>query len=284
VKGKTFFISSIGDVERALKIYAELFETTRTGTEQRILEFYHGIVKTKDTWFLKELAQAYNEKNPSQKRSSETIRRWLTRLSEIGYVDIQQADVDKRLKVYVPLVKEKENSTFRQVFEMWQENKTKLENSFKKWIEKIHNTTPLYYYKNFDENTWGETEITIEEAEELILGKQIFSFIRKEGMLWISPDGEEEEVKTENNPEKLHKGETSRNADSSIKASEEWILKREGEKVFLTTGGVLYECRFCRGYGKPVFFATLHDLNLHVMRLHTGQPSSGFEIGGQSDG
>jgi len=51
VNGKTFFISSVEDLRKALEIYSELFETTRTGTEQRILQFYHDIVKTRSHWY-----------------------------------------------------------------------------------------------------------------------------------------------------------------------------------------------------------------------------------------
>jgi len=37
----------------------------------------------------------------------------------------------------------------------------------------------------------------------------------------------------------------------------------------------LLECRFCRDVGKPIFFATEHDLKVHILRLHTGQPIEG---------
>lgn len=51
-----------------------------------------------------------------------------------------------------------------------------------------------------------------------------------------------------------------------------WILKREGNKVYAKNGNVLYECQFCRGLGKPMFFSNESDLKIHIFRLHTGYP------------
>jgi len=45
---KRFVVSTVEDVKRALEVFSELFLTTRTGTEERILKLYHDVVKTKE--------------------------------------------------------------------------------------------------------------------------------------------------------------------------------------------------------------------------------------------
>jgi hypothetical protein len=49
MNGSKLLVSTLTDVEKALTIYGEIFETTRTGTERRILDFYHDIMKTRES-------------------------------------------------------------------------------------------------------------------------------------------------------------------------------------------------------------------------------------------
>jgi len=271
VGDKRFIVSTIEDIKKALEIYVELFETTRTGTEQRILSFYHDIVKTRESWLLSDLVKAYNEK-AERKVSSETVRRWLERLSEIGYVNIEKSDLDKRLNTYEPLVKE-EKSTIRQKLEMWTISSSELEKGFKEWLEKIHNTKGLeterkiFAYKdleaelsttkpeNKDLGKWGEVEISIEEFTKMVLeghSSEIFSFNSKSGVLWISPEQKSEPI-LEKKPEIIHISENRGIVDNSE-----------------TLKG-MFQCEYCKAQGKPMFFVTKHDLDLHVLRLHSGE-------------
>jgi hypothetical protein len=273
---KRFIVSTVEDVKKALEIYAELFETTRTGTEQRILSFYHDIVKTKESWLLTDLVKAYNEK-AERKVSSETVRRWLERLSEIGYVNIEKSDLDKRLNTYEPLVRE-EKSTIRQKLEMWTISSSELEKGFKEWLEKIHNTGGLetkikfFAYKDFETELstakvqnlelqkWGEVEISIEEFAKMVLGEassEIFSFVSKGGVLWISPEPKSEPI-LEKKLETFHIGENRGIVDNS--------------KIETPKG--LIQCELCGKQGKPMFFATKADLERHVLAFHGGYPDS----------
>jgi hypothetical protein len=272
VGDKRFIVSTIEDIKKALEIYVELFETTRTGTEQRILSFYHDIVKTKESWLLSDLVKAYNEK-AERKVSSETVRRWLERLSEIGYVNIEKSDLDKRLNTYEPLVKE-EKSTIRQKLEMWTISSSELEKGFKEWLEKIHNTRGLeterkiFAYKdleaelsttkpeNKDLGKWGEVEISIEEFTKMVLeghSSEIFSFNSKGGVLWISPEQKSEPI-LEKKPEIIHISENRGIVDNSE-----------------TLKGV-FQCEYCKAQGKTMFFATVEDLKGHIRAFHGGFP------------
>ena len=135
IKGKAFVVSTMYDVAVAIKIYSEIFETTRTGTEQSILDFYHSIVKQKTAWHLKDLTEEYNA-TATRKASSDTVRIKLDRLAQIGYVDIERDENDKRLNVYKPLhqelnaqsMLESHRKTLNQ-----QDLKAKLKEGFKKW-------------------------------------------------------------------------------------------------------------------------------------------------------
>lgn len=216
IDDKKFLIAAIQDVKEALQIYNEIFETTRTGTEKRILSFYHDIVKKGDLRYLKQLTVAYNEKH-EKKASSETIRQKLQRLSEIGYVNIQKDDEDKRLNVYIPLMKDEEISKISQVLETWTISRFKLEEGFKNWVKTILQTTPFYYYKNLSEGTWGEAEINIKEATQLILkdvsDEKLFP-ITNEGTCRIVSK-QVSDVKTEKKLENIHNSKTCVILDNS---------------------------------------------------------------------
>lgn len=136
INGKTFVVSTMYDVAVAVNVYSQIFETTRTGTEQSILDFYHNIIKLKNSWYLKNLTEEYNA-TATRKASSDTVRVKLERLAQIGYVDIEKDDVDKRLNVYKPLIQKEEMLEIRRKSFSQQVFKAKLEEGFKKWKETI---------------------------------------------------------------------------------------------------------------------------------------------------
>ncbi len=103
---KDYIISNNYDVLCCYQIFKELIESTRTGTEKRILKFYRDFMMgNEETLYVSTLTAAYNEKNKS-KLSDFTIRKWLNRLNQIGYVEKQEDDNDKRKYIYVPLIEE----------------------------------------------------------------------------------------------------------------------------------------------------------------------------------
>jgi DNA-binding MarR family transcriptional regulator len=254
---RRFIVSITEDVRKALEVYSEVFETTRTGTEQRILSFYHEIVKTKPTWYLSEITYEYN-KTHDKKLSSGRIGEMLKRLEQIGYVDIDKDAEDKRLNVYRPLVKDEEKSRISSILEIETFLPSKLKEGFEEWRKNISMETHLFIYKIFSEKEWGEAEISLEEASKIILegpSRENFSLISKEENLEIFSK-EDSKLKTEKKLETI-----------SISKTE---ISRDNSKFEVPKG--LIPCEFCAKQGKPMFFATVEDLKGHIRAFHGGYP------------
>jgi DNA-binding MarR family transcriptional regulator len=251
-----FLVCTVEDVKRALEVYKEIFETTRTGTEKRILDFYHDIVKTKDTWYLKSLTLAYNEKY-RKKLSEESIRVMLERLDRIGYVNTQKDDEDKRRNLYVPLMKGEEKGKNPLEASLCSDFKAKLENGFKLWKENVLDKTTFYIYKKISEEkgTWGESEASLEELDHLVLeGQKIFSTNTKLGLPRIISN-EDLKPKRETEPEISQTLVSRGNLDNS-------------PTVDKINPGI--PCPHCKARGKDLFFANDIGLQAHVNACHGG--------------
>jgi len=267
---KRFFVSTVEDVKKALEIYSELFLTTRTGTEERILKIYHEIVKTKEAWYLQELTAKINEVSV-KKVSSDWVRKvLLQRLMDIGYVTEEVDSEDKRFRVFKPLVKEEaELSEIHRFLDSPTILSSKLEEGFKKWLENnigkesLEIKTKIFAYKTLDvgKETWGETEISMEEFYRRVLGEtspevsEIFSFNSKQVFptLFFKP---KESSDSEKKPEIIGKT----------------VFRQFSANSEAETPKGLIPCEFCAKQGKPMFFATLEDLQRHVKAFHTGYP------------
>jgi len=201
INGKTFVVSTMYDVAVAIKIYSEIFETTRTGTEQAILDFYHSIVKQKSAWYLKSLTEEYNAQS-SRKASSETIRVKLERLAQIGYVNVEKDDADKRLNVYKPLVQEAEMSKIPLKTLDWQDFKSKLEEGFKKWKEtilKIGGLETKKFFYQITEDGVTKPPLTFSNLETDVLAENFFSIFTPVNLGFLFKT--KESLKQEENPE-----------------------------------------------------------------------------------
>jgi DNA-binding MarR family transcriptional regulator len=251
-----FLICTVEDVRRALEVYKEIFETTRTGTERRILDFYHDIVKTKETWYLKSLTLAYNEKY-RKKLSEESIRVMLERLDRIGYVNTQKDDADKRKNLYVPLMKAEEKAKNPLETTLCSDFQPKLENGFKLWKENILDKTTFYIYRKTSEEkgTWGETEASLEELDRLVLeGQKMFSTDTK-------PDLPRIISKEDLNPKKEIEPEISQTSVSRGNLDNSPTVDKSNLGI---------ACPHCKARGKDMFFANDVDLRAHVSAWHEG--------------
>ena len=149
IDGTRYLIPTIQDVLDAKAAFDDIIETTKTSTDNRILEFYHNIVKK---YVAGEEAEFFTDQyNKSRKKplSVGRIREWLRRLEEIGYVDIRDAThenakgiIDRRYNLYIPLKKNAPNTTILQTDI---DLKSILEKSFENWLKNttIENDTPI---------------------------------------------------------------------------------------------------------------------------------------------
>jgi len=165
LKNQRFLVATLYDVAAALSIYAEIFESTRTGTDQALLNFYHAVICKKDQWTIKEATSAYNQ-NTTKKASSDTVRLKLERLAQIGYVDIQKSDTDKRMNIYTPLLEEnQEKPEISREINIRSLLEPKLKNGFETWLKNILVYPDLEIKKNY----FGtETPLTKEELCAMI--------------------------------------------------------------------------------------------------------------------
>jgi hypothetical protein len=93
------------------------------------------------------------------------------------------------------------------------------------------------------------------------------------GMEKVS-NGENEQKEQISQPMRSDLGFLQPEAEQDKKQLEDWVSKIEGNRVYLKTGEVWFICQFCKGVGKPIYFATEADLQGHIKALHTGYPDS----------
>jgi hypothetical protein len=194
---KKYVLSSAQDIVNSHSIFKELFETTRTNTEQRILTFYYEFMKGKTECRVSDLTTEYN-KSGKRRLSDFTIRNYLERLNEIGYVEKRESPSDKRVNLYIPLVKEKQELLDKACDSEKQiDLATVLKNSYEMWKTNICKTQASY-----TKNIFEDQILTLTELEPFILGNEkIISVF--DTPLFKYPDKAETEQETENKPKNV---------------------------------------------------------------------------------
>lgn len=166
-KGNSIYaVSSVDDVIFSMTLYSRILETTRTGAQNVILKFYHDIVKQGPKWLKRELVSEYN-KTAKRKLSGDTIGKWLQRLEELDYVNVQKWTEDKRLNVYLPLVKGDEKLEIDRSLEDLSTLRGKLEESFKEWNKNVGRNHHFLLYKN------SNSKPTMERIEDSVAQQMI---------------------------------------------------------------------------------------------------------------
>jgi hypothetical protein len=175
IQGHRYLIPTIEDALDAKFAYDSILETTKTSTDYRIIEFYNKIVASKvngcDVEFL---ADEYN-KDRKHPVSIRRIREWLTRLEEIGYVDIREAThkndkgyIDRRYNSYFPL--KKKNAANTAILQTSVDLTNILQKGFEKWVK---NTTLQTDIPIIILNIDGTAKpISLEEMKDIILGNK----------------------------------------------------------------------------------------------------------------
>jgi hypothetical protein len=193
-EGEKYFVATVQDFINAEKHFKLVYETTQTNTDKRTLTFYHEYVQHHvDGATLKIIVDhIYNPETPdmnykgetkptSQPPTRSTARRYLGRLSDLGWVDIhedEQAD-KKELTYYalkdVTLADIKEIQTKISVVNsnepMELSLEAKLEKDFKLWKKVISNRGITYTLTKINFNNRTEVPITENEFDKIILGK-----------------------------------------------------------------------------------------------------------------
>ena len=171
-----YLIPTIQDALDAKEAFDSILETTRSGTDARVLEFYHTILSKKVNGCDAEtLTDEYN-KGRKHPISVTRIRALLQRLQEIGWADIREGThenvkgyIDRRYNSYLPLKQKETLITLNSGSSVLL--KEILENSFKTWLENTlaENTTPSIIILNIDGTA---RQITVEEMISIINKKR----------------------------------------------------------------------------------------------------------------
>jgi hypothetical protein len=265
---KKFLIATVHDVQESLELYRSVFETTRSGTDARILNFYHDILArpdtrgtVKETWYLREATHKYNE-NASRKLSEESIRQIMDRLDQIGYVDTEK---DGKLNLY-HLLHTKEDEKAKNVLEQdfWTIIRPKLEKGLADWLGRCSENQLFFYMKNFDGARWGEADITLDELAHIVTNttglldderKRIFVEGNDTCRLFSQP---ERELKTKTGLEQRQEPEIRRFLDKY-------------DSTIESKGNLGLQCPYCKVKGRPMFFNCDSDLAVHVQAWHEAE-------------
>jgi len=93
-------------------LWRQVEETTLTGLPGHITDFFHRAVEplseNMDSFSFEELTVKYNEQT-EEKRSSDTIRKWVKPLCDVGWLTKEKDPIDKR-KVVIKVIKNPKNS------------------------------------------------------------------------------------------------------------------------------------------------------------------------------
>jgi len=175
VENQKYIVATVQDVLDAKTLFDSVSETTKTGTEQRIINFYNQFVKRKvNGATVNTLTDEYNKANREHK-TTRTIQRWLNRLAEIEYVDPREGEtVGSRAITYYPLkgtTNETGQSDIRQALdntEMAKELRRFCEKDFELWLNQLQTTQPAIRCEVLSIDGTSR-EITIEEFKQKVL-------------------------------------------------------------------------------------------------------------------
>jgi len=165
---KEYYAADSSDVLLAWELFNALFETTRTGVSQHLLDFYHGIIETRESWTAEELTTEYN-KVFQPKKSKKTIYKHLEILQDLGYTTCEQSSEDKRQKIYKPIIKS-EISPKRLDSGMRRLSGADLETAFENWLNKSSHELQFYNrqkIQNGDVTSESTKYALIEDREKL---------------------------------------------------------------------------------------------------------------------
>ena len=276
---KVYIVSTAEDILNAFSIYSKIFETTRTGTEERILKLYNEIIVKKEGWYIKDIVDEWN-KISTKKVSRDWVEKALKRLLELGYVDSEPDPDDRRRIIYRPL--QPENSELRRKLENRRILMDLMEKGAKISYKKISDAGPQFLQlKN------STSVLTIDEQKFLdyVLGKTTNVEMKEEQKVLPEPS---QSVKLVNSEEKEVNKLTSEKiffCREEGSASDFFSYEKFAEKVAVDEKNLpktektanfgefgkksekisinCFECKYC-----GILFATQQDLMVHMNSCH----------------
>ena len=109
---ENYILATVKDLEYVWNLWRNVEDTTVTGLPQHILDFYHRAVEplsqTQSTFSIEDLTREYN-KEATDRKSSDTLARWVKHLCDVGWLSKDPDPNDKR-KVAVSVIKKAENN------------------------------------------------------------------------------------------------------------------------------------------------------------------------------
>jgi hypothetical protein len=120
--------------------------------------------KERKIFYVSDLTTAYNEKNKN-KLSDFTIRKWVNRLNEIGYVEKQEDKDDKRKHCYIPLVEETEKVENGCILEKQRKILSVIEKGFISWKRIVCEQVGILLKKNY----FSESVLSLDDLDKHIL-------------------------------------------------------------------------------------------------------------------
>ena len=165
IGNKKYVVATFADVWTAVQVYSSIFETTRTGSEARVVRLYHEVLVRRDAWSIKEIVDEWNAVSP-KKVSRDWVEKALKRLIELGYADSEPDPEDKRKIIYRP-INASELAEIRRKFGSRVFFDDILRKGAKIWLEKISDEKlKLYKEKNSEESELGQDELLSEIMSE----------------------------------------------------------------------------------------------------------------------
>jgi len=135
-----YVLATLKDLDYVLNLWQSVEETTVTGLPEHILHFFHTAVESLSektaSFSIEDLTREYNEK-ARERKSSDTIQRWVKHLCDVGWLSKEPDPIDKR-RVAVHVIKKPENN--RNLTNFLNAVNFKLEN-FKDWFNEAKQIT-----------------------------------------------------------------------------------------------------------------------------------------------
>lgn len=163
-KEETYIIAVKDDFDRVMGLWQRVRETTETSASGSIINFFYTVVsdvaKEHEEFTIADLTDKWNSKFEA-KKSSRIIRKWVTFLSDIGYVTSRPDPNDRRRKFF-KVIKESEKNTQCGLFDLCIIFEL---DSLKEWLNKANKIFPLNHVI-LTEKIYENKQVSAEEVYE----------------------------------------------------------------------------------------------------------------------